>query len=172
MADKWELDTLEAVNKMRQHHHAKVLEWSNILEAEARQYLLILPIYEYDWENVGSMIPNKNDEMFDYKIEQKNVWIQIRPENGGGKFLDTRFGGPDPMCSRKYKSTKYRHGLELKDPRNFNDIVSSCRCPHWTLPQQIADLLWIKLLENPRAKSGAVAIYNSDSFTYVALACK
>jgi hypothetical protein len=168
MAEKWELDTFLELNNLRLQQKLKSLVWSAELEEEVRHYILTLPIFEYDWEDIGSMIQDRNDEKFDYKIEQKEKWIKVLPEYGGGTFIDSSFGGPDPQCSRKYKPSKFRHSMNIK---HLDRVIGSCRCPHWTPPKQIAELLWMKSLEHTTISLGAIAIYNDDVFSYVALAC-
>jgi len=193
VADQWGLDTLSVINEKRRCSGNPSFKWNGRLEEEARVYL----VYVDAWEFIGDWAsgPRPNLDKVPRWVQEARVEITTQAPDGGivvcspGDFTsDTAFTAIVRGRHFEYKhnfsregGTYYRRPLQpdyvsasLWDaPKgSYKHIVCSCRCPHWTPPQIIADLLWSEHLCNCKAKSAAVVIKNDDRFTYVAFACK
>ncbi len=182
MADQWELDTLTALNNIRATYGQEYLKWNIDLEKETRDYVFQMDAWELmQNENIPTEshlishtcfgqhpiypIPSYEVLIYSHKKIQYKIVGHIDGSNHYKRPIQ-----PDYKIIPISPLTRIINN-GFKNQYIADHIVSSCRCPHWTPPIRIAELLYSQQTPNHYLQS-AIAIKNDDMFSYVALACK
>jgi hypothetical protein len=176
MVDNWEIDTLLSINLLRIKEGLEPFSWNNTLKEVANDSLF--KIKGYEWEYIGGAsrqgtnlekIPQWVRDAKGWRHSYNDLVASLLVEDDDYIYAGTSWKDGGCSYSRLLKKADFQ-SYEITN-REVEEVISSaCRCPHWTPPIKIAELLWNDSIKNSCWQDGIVVIHNDNIFTFAILA--